>query len=814
MSRPQTTSHGLLCLHNGLQRLWKRCVQFHVSRPATQLLMLCPGPYGAPPGYGGYHAPTSGPPPTLGAQPSSLYSASANANPVAGPPPGTSSAPGMGPPPGAQQMSTAQASRPSGLPPNFLPPSSLPNINFNAPVIRMGTSAPTTTSRVDALPTSSGLRPGLGADRGSEHGRGSARDNMQSLTPPSSEDKLRTIFIHQIPDGFGGDEGIRMLLESIGGLRRWDGSASVMDAHRGSRFGFAVFEDPESLSVAVKLLHDDGLEVPLERQLGTDKSSGEDFMKGIEKVKLQVEVDESSLRYIESYKASADIKSIESRLESARSATRQVIKGLCYPTVGTGADADKKDAAAGNDESGENVEVVNIPVPQDDELADIPAEMREVVTQEIAAFRERSNKRDMQQLKQEEEIEEMERRRHEATRSRLDASPTGGGANNVPLGPRGSIINAPSGPRGQQNGANRKMNFVNGGTSSADHSNRQDPDTDASDEELNRRQMAKQKAEDDKLYAEAERKWLNRERSRQAALERERQRERHEEEAMERRVQEQLDRDKAWNDEREASRRLHPYYRDHAGWARKRNLDRVDEEARDEADRRAEQEERRREQSLAERARGMADSFLDEQAGEMAQREKAAPSPQPFKLSLGAAAQRAHASRVSQRRTIADVEGLLDDEEAESSTRRQLIPIQFDSSTAQGAMTEEEIAQAVQNLAQEIPSRKEELWSWEVKWDFMDESVVTDKLRPFVEKKIVEYLGVQEEMLVETVEEHLRSHGTAAALAEELEGVRSLFFLFSSCYLGSSVMLVFSSLLSFSLSSYPLQFGFSWIRQR
>jgi hypothetical protein len=96
-------------------------------------------------------------------------------------------------------------------------------------------------------------------------------------------------------------------------------------------------------------------------------------------------------------------------------------------------------------------------------------------------------------------------------------------------------------------------------------------------------------------------------------------------------------------------------------------------------------------------------------------------------------------------------------------------------------MTEEEISQAVRSLAQEIPSDKDGLWGWEVKWDYMDGSVIKDKLRPFVEKKIVEYLGVQEEMLVEAVEEHLRAHGTAAALVEELEGVCIPFLLSIRC---------------------------------
>jgi hypothetical protein len=411
------------------------------------------------------------------------------------------------------------------------------------------------------------------------------------------------------------------------------------------------------------------------------------------------------------------------------------------------------------------VEVVNIPIAQEDELADIPAEMREVVAGEIAAFRERSNQRDLERLRKEEEMEELERQR--TGTSRLT-----GGANNIPLGPRGTVPNAPSGPRGQ-NGHNR-VSFVNGELGI----NRDEEDSEASDEELQRRHTKAQQAEDEKAYMDAERKWANRERSRQSALDREQDRENQEAESEQRRKEEHLERDKSWDDEREANRKSHPYYRDHGSWARKRGMDRGDEESKDDADRRAENEERRREQAQMERARGMADSFLDQQAEEMDRQESesaaAAAAPQPFKLSLGAAAQKAQASKGPQRRTIAEVEGLLDDEDTEQSTRRQLIPIQMEPISGAAAMTEEEISQAVRALAQEIPSEKEGLWKWDVKWDHMDDSVIREKLRPFVEKKVVDYLGVQEEMLVEAVEEHLRKHGTAAALVEELEGVSRL----------------------------------------
>ncbi|KAL5094912.1 hypothetical protein Trisim1_003519 [Trichoderma cf. simile WF8] len=709
-------------------------------------------PYGAPPGYG-YpgQAPGMAAPPGLG------------------PPPGMSPAPGMAPPPGIQQANVPQANRPSGLP-AFQAPTNMPNINFNAPVIRLGTGASAGGGRSDDRPAQSGGRAGLGMERGSEQGRNAARETMQTLLPPTSEEKLRTIFLHQIPEGLGGDEGTKKLLGAVGKLKRWDPSDSVSEDRKGTKFGFALFEDIDSVATAVKLLTEEEVQIPIKKQPSSSDPPADDSFDDVEKTKLQVVVDPTSLSYLETYKENkGDDASLEQRIEQARAALKSVLRELFYPPVVETTDVNG-DVAMGNTEAEENVEVVNIPLAQEDELADIPPEMREVVAGEIAAFRERSNQRDMERLQREEELEENERRRNGAARSRLASPPRN--SNNVPLGPRGvSVPNAPSGPKGQ-NGPNR-VAFVNGGVNNADGSTRrEDEDTDASDDELWRRREAERKAEEDKMYAEAERKWVNRERSRQAALEREREREKHDIESLERRKQEQLEREKTWDDEREATRKTHNYYRDHGGWARKRQSDRAEEEARDEADRQAEKVERNREQARLEQARGMADSFLDQQAREMEQREAAAAAaaPQPFKLSLGAAAQRAQASRAApQRRTIAEVEGLLDDEEVES-TKRQLIPIQLDASSGAAGMTEEEISQAVRALAQEIPSEKDGLWAWEVKWDFMDDTVVRDKLRPFVEKKIVEYLGVQEEMLVEAVEEHLRKHGTAGALVEELEG--------------------------------------------
>ncbi|KAJ4420530.1 hypothetical protein N0V82_004303 [Gnomoniopsis sp. IMI 355080] len=713
-------------------------------------------PYGPPPAFGGFPgssgAPGMAPPPGLG------------------PPPGMSSAPGMAPPPGVQQANSAsQANRPSGLPASFQPPPNLPNINFNAPVIRLGsTSLPQKPSsgpgrrESDAPPSAGGNRPGLGAERGIEQSRAALRESMQALQPPTQEERLRTIFLHKIPASLGDDSGVEKFLNLVGRVRRWDSATSNLSDHKGELFGFAQFDDPESLSIAIELLKD--VELPAKKQEPTDgpvkdESEDDDPYKDIDKAKLHVTVDETTAKYLERWEENQpDGSNKQDRLESAKSALKQAIRDLFYPplrTQDTEGDTAMGDASNAN---GDNVEVINIPLAQEDELADIPAEMREVVAQEIAAFRERSNRRDMERLKKEEEMEEMERRRNGQRPSRLDSPPPG--ANSIPLGPRG-VPNAPSGPRGD-----RGMAFVNGSNGDT----REDEDTDASDEELYQRTLAKQKAEDEKLYLEAERKWVNRERQRAAALDREMERETAEEESLARRRHEQLEREKAWDDEKEISRKGHLYYRDRAAWARTRARDRADEEVRDEADRRAEESERRREAADMEQARDMADSFLNQQAQEMEQKQSAAAAPARFTLSLGAAAQKAQARAGPQRRTMAEVEGLLDDEEADQTTKRQLVPIKFEPMADTKTMSEEEIQQAVKSLAQEIPTTQEGLWAWDVKWDYLEDSIITEKLRPFIEKKVVEYLGVQEQLLVDVVEEHLRKHAKPSELAEELEG--------------------------------------------
>ncbi|KAH1514892.1 hypothetical protein KXX29_000719 [Aspergillus fumigatus] len=723
-----------------------------------------PGLYGRPPDYGAYGAP-----------------------PGMAPPPGMA-APGTAPPPGMQQANIPQPGRPAGFPPNFQPPPNMPNINFSAPVIRLGTSGPSKSATPDTSKEreAPGRRAGLGSTS-LESQRQNVRDAMMQLQPPTREEIVRTIFVGGITEGAGGDEGIEKILRSAGNFRRWIRATDADD--KPCKFGFAEYEDPESLGTAVEILKD--VEVPVKRQ--TPSEEGDKKEEEVEKSTLLVVVDDSSLSYLEQYENSRgeqDPAERQARLDAARSKLANVLSELFHPTSPTRkedssaidreGDTAMKDAEGAD---GTSAEVVTIPITVEDELSDIPPEMRETVAKEIAAFRERSNRRDIERLKREEEIESMERARNAGSRLNRLASPPpsapsgpAAGANGVPLGPRDrGMPNAPSGPKGFgvqiPKDYQKGVSFVNGGAingATVIYNDRDDEETDASDEELERRRQEKREAEMEKQFLDQERRWLNRERSRTAALEREKKRDK-EEEAKAQEIRDEADRRyREWNDDIEASRKVEDYYADRGAWLRSRAAFRAREISNDEADRAAEERERARSAQQREQARGMADDFLARQAEELEARTQAPREPQRFKLSLGAAAQKAQAATT--RRTVAEVEGLLEDEEEPQATaRRPLIPIKFDSATEAAGLSDEERAQAARQLAAEIPTDKEGLWKWDVKWEFVDESVLREQLKPFVEKKIVEYLGVQEQMLVDVVEEHVRKHGHPQELVEQLE---------------------------------------------
>ena len=93
-----------------------------------------------------------------------------------------------------------------------------------------------------------------------DSGRGD-RERLVPIIPQTKEEVVKTIFVGGITEGAGGDEGIERILRAAGTLKRWVRAVDGED--QSCNFGFAEYEDPESLSTAIEVLKD--VEVPTKR---------------------------------------------------------------------------------------------------------------------------------------------------------------------------------------------------------------------------------------------------------------------------------------------------------------------------------------------------------------------------------------------------------------------------------------------------------------------------------------------------------------------------------------------------------------------
>jgi RNA-binding protein 25 len=600
---------------------------------------------------------------------------------------------------------------------------------------------------------------------------GRREEQKAPLYPPTREEIARTIFVGNIPEGVGSDEGMESVLRSAGGLTRF---IRAIDANnKPQTFGFAEYADAMSLRTAMEIFQD--VRLPTKRQApGQKKEEGQE----VETTLLLVKVDDASIKYAEEWTKNEEETTMQFRFDGAKEDLDRAVAQLFNPPamsqVDYAGDTNMGDASM---QDGDNVQVLNIDITAgEDELSEIPADMREVVAAEIAAFRDRSIKRDQERLKREEEIEAEQRRKNRASPPRAAPSAPGG-ANGIPLGPRADrgIEGAPSGPKGSQFPRDYQagVNFVNGGAiNNGVYIDREYEDDSASDSEIERRRKKKQDAELDEVYKQKLSRWLKQESRSVSSLERTHDRMKNKE------AQQQAARDaqaaqlKNFDDDTEMSQKRHLYYRDHGEYMRERQSVRELEEREDRHDRDQEKRELEASQKIKDDARDQADAFLDQQAAEMLQAQAPARETQKFKMSLGAAAKKLEQT-AAPRRTAADIENLLEDEAVADQTnvkKRTLVPINFDAAV-RANLTEEEVLEARRQLARDIPSDKEGLFKWPMSWEHLSDKHINKELRDWTADKVLETLGVQEDLIVDGIVNHLKRRGTPTDLVAELEEV-------------------------------------------
>ena len=411
-----------------------------------------------------------------------------------------------------------------------------------------------------------------------------------------------------------------------------------------------------------------------------------------------------------------------------------------------------------------SADIVTIPLNSEDELSDIPIEMREVVAAEIAAFRERSLRRDAQKL-QRQELMGHSYGSGEVVNQKIDKPIS---RDHRPDFSTDSALNHSKSSRKEILSLNGSLSEGSKKQVSNEDNNEEEYGAVESEEEMD----AIGQPELEKAFLDNERRWLNREAGRTAAIEREKNRDKMETERNNSERKAVLNRCDKWNDDDEADKGFEEFYRDRSSWIRRRNIIKEQEMENDNRERRThEYETSDRLPTVKKSNHTKGNSGLSAKTIPGNNDRNETPK---FTLSLGAAAQKVQSS--SSRKVIAEVEGLLDNEDSNSNlTRRILVPIEI-SQTPNGINDQEEgRADAIRQLANEIPTGKAELWNWNISWDHLEDSIISEKLKPFIEKKIMEYVGVQEQLLVDVILEHVHNHSSPGLILSNLEGVSIVF---------------------------------------
>ncbi|KAK6997940.1 RNA-binding protein 25 [Biomphalaria glabrata] len=151
-----------------------------------------------------------------------------------------------------------------------------------------------------------------------------------------------------------------------------------------------------------------------------------------------------------------------------------------------------------------------------------------------------------------------------------------------------------------------------------------------------------------------------------------------------------------------------------------------------------------------------------------ANRIRSVPTASPDPTSLSGTITQIDAKR--KKLTMADVFNQDDDDNMEPK-KRKLIPIDYDddkSMSGDKKATAEEKRQKIKQLIESIPTAKEELYAYTVDWDIVDQNLMDKRIKPWVTKKIIEYIGEEEPTLTEFICQKVVAKSTPQSIQNDV----------------------------------------------
>ncbi|KDQ08036.1 hypothetical protein BOTBODRAFT_38252 [Botryobasidium botryosum FD-172 SS1] len=565
-------------------------------------------------------------------------------------------------------------------------------------------------------------------------------------------EKLTTLFVGSISTGIT-DAFLTSLFSACGSLRsfkRLTGATGKPQA-----FGFAEFEEPDSVSRALSLLN--GLQLPA--------IDSDDPPK-----KLLVKADDKTRAFLDVYES----QRMRTDADDTTTLTAQTLISSILSSLSSGAPPPSADPM----DTSEPKKRENFVIPphlQDLQEADLPENQRGLVISEIALFRERAAKRERDKAQAEKE----KSGGMGMSRSAGVGGFSGiGGMGAVPSGPKERVWGRPGGHQQQSPGDHRggfgqgpqgfskPVGFVRGGEDGRSGYDEQRPEEiEKTDEELERERKEARRRDEEASLRDRERRYEPRERTRIAQIERVISRDAAIEEAQLRDREEMKKRLEVWDDDE--SDEL--FYVDRAKWRIYRQRHLATELAADASSRALEARQ-------AEHLRAESEAFLARQMEEMrslAEEQRKAglllEDGAPVRLSIAAVATDKSGEKEKGEKEKG-VAGMFGVEEEEEGVRKRKGPmVKLDFAGMDGVEARKERLEKVRNG---VSNDKDVLWKTKIRWEALPDQLIDTKMERLAKRKMTSYLGeLDDDDLVMFVLEHLKDHKGPQKLVEGLEPV-------------------------------------------
>lgn len=142
-------------------------------------------------------------------------------------------------------------------------------------------------------------------------------------------------------------------------------------------------------------------------------------------------------------------------------------------------------------------------------------------------------------------------------------------------------------------------------------------------------------------------------------------------------------------------------------------------------------------------------------------------------LTIGASNSPGQPNSVKRKKLPVDsVFNKFEDEDSDDVPRkRKLVPLDYgedDKNATKGTVNTEEKRKHIKSLIEKIPTAKPELFAYPLDWSIVDSILMERRIRPWINKKIIEYIGEEEATLVDFVCSKVMAHSSPQSILDDV----------------------------------------------